>query len=731
MSEYVLHLDNQAAEWENATPIGCGSLGAMIYGTVPRERIQLNEERIWAGGRQNSAAPDIYDKLVYLRKLLLEGKNAEADAWAIEHMGKDFARVQSYETAGDLLVDTGCVDCEDYRRDLDLIRGVARVSYTAEGRAYAREYLASYPDKVVLGRLTGLKPDAPVRLGYERENIKQIRIEDGVITVQAATADDLHPFAVKIGLLTDGLIRTDGDSALVSGATEIRLVISAATEGDPVLPEDSFDALWARGEADHTRLMERSAIHLDQEDEPEFSQMTVRQRLQRVREGHADGGLLDLYYQFGRYLMVGSSRPGTLPANLQGVWNGYISAPWNSDYHTNINLQMNYWPVEVTNLSECALPLFDYMNANLLKSGQETARFSYHCRGTVTHHLSDIYGFTAPADGLWGLWPLGGAWLCYNMWEHYLYTGDEAFLRDTAYEFIRESALFFLDSMIPVKTESGELLLTGPSTSPENCYFDEQGRRVTLCLSPTMDVEIVSGLLKMYVAAEDVLGLDGELKEQAADALSKMPPFKTGRYGNLCEWMQDYDEPEPGHRHISHMFALYPDCAINTETPELMQAARRTIQRRLSHGGGHTGWSCAWLICLYARLGDGDGVMDMLGKLLSNSTLDNLLDTHPPFQIDGNFGATAGLAEMLLQSHGGIVSLLPALPKAFRRGSFRGLRARGGLTVDAAWADGRVSEMTLTADRDVLFTLRVNGIDTPIAMSAGETRRLSAGAQGL
>ena len=726
MKAYQIYLDNPALDWENATPIGCGRMGAMIYGLPGAERLQLSEERVWSGDRQAHAAPDLFDKLERLRALLMAGRAAEADDWAAANMKDDFARVSSYETAGDLTVDLGDADAdgpvENYRRCLDLIDGVARVSYDRGGHAFLREYLASYPDDVIAARFTGLLPERTVRLRWERENVRRVTIAAGLMTVEAATMDGRHPFTVLVRAVTDGETGAAGDALTVTGATEITLLVTAAVERTPALPDRAdWETLKARAVADHRALMARAEIDLSAGDEPGLEEMTIGQRLARVRAGQSDGGLLGLYFQFGRYLMVGSSRPGTLPANLQGVWNGYLNAPWNSDYHTNINLQMNYWPVEVTNLSECALPLFDYMNANLLESGKETARISYHCRGSVTHHLSDIYGFTAPADGLWGLWPLGGAWLCFNMWEHYLYTGDLDYLAGTAYEFIRQSALFFLDYM--VEGEDGALL-TGPSTSPENCYFDESGRRVTLCMSPTMDVEIVGGLLRIYVACEKLLARDEALQRQAEAALERMPPLRIGKRGNLMEWMEDYDEPDPGHRHISHLFALYPGDAISAATPELLEAARKTMERRLAHGGGHTGWSCAWLICLYARLGDGEGVWDMARKLLSSSTLDNLLDTHPPFQIDGNFGAAAGLAEMLLQSHGGVIALLPALPAAFPRGRFRGLRARGGVTVDAAWENGGVTEVRLTADRDARFTLRMNGEDRDVRLKAGESLAL-------
>ena len=725
MNQYVIYLDNPAPQWDNASPIGCGRMGAMVYGIPGKERIQLSEERIWAGGKMDDAlTPDFRDKLEHVRRMLLDGKGAEADDWANANMNGDFKRVKSYETAGDLVIDTGDGDSDgeaaSYKRYLDLISGVCRVSYIRGGHIFSREYFASYPDDVIAVRISGILPGRTVKLRWERENIKGVSIENGVMRVSAATADDRHPFTVLVKAVCGGEIAASGAFMEISGATEITLYITAATEREPVFPAKlDWNAVKSRAEADHRALMERSEIKLGK-DNPELAVMPVPKRIERVRQGQPDGGLLALYYQFGRYLMVGSSRYGTLPANLQGVWNGDISAPWNADYHTNINLQMNYWPVEVANLAECAAPLFDYMNSNLLESGKETARVNYRCRGTVTHHLSDIYGFTAPADGLWGLWPMGAAWLCFNMWEHYLYSGDKEFLSGTAYEFIKQSALFFLDYMYETDDGAGPMLLTGPSASPENRYYDRSGKPANLCMSPTMDIEIVGGLLKMYIECEDLLSRDPAMKARAVKALKMMPPLRIGRRGNLQEWMEDYDEPEPGHRHISHMFALYPDCAINSGTPELMAAARKTIEIRLSHGGGHTGWSCAWLINLFSRLGDGEGVSRMLSKLISNSTLPNLFDTHPPFQIDGNFGAAAGLAEMLLQSHNGVISLLPALPKEFADGSFRGLRARGGLTVDADWKSGKITKASITAARDASFTLRVGGEDRKVSMKAGE-----------
>jgi len=388
---------------------------------------------------------------------------------------------------------------------------------------------------------------------------------------------------------------------------------------------------------------------------------------------------------------------------------------------------MNYWHAETTNLSECALPLFDYMNGYLLEGGARVARDFYHCGGTVLHHLSDIYGFAAPADGVWGLWQMGGAWLAYAMWEHYLFSPDLRFLKETAYPYIAACVRFFLDFTF---TDEHGYLTTGPSTSPENKYFIEKdGERVKafLCLSPTMDIAILRGLFEAYVKTEELLSINSEMLEETKAALAKLPEYKIGSKGQFLEWQKEYEEVEPGHRHISHAFPLYPGWEITRHTPALMDAIRQTIKMRLENGGGHTGWSCAWLINLFARLEDGDSAADIIDKLFAKSTLDNLLDTHPPFQIDGNFGTTAAIAEMLLQSHAGEIALLPALPSypEYGSGRFYGLRARGGVTVDAKWEDGRVTGCTLKAEKDIRVKLRANGKDLSVRLTKNQPMEIS------
>ena len=722
MNSYILYLANEAVNWENATPVGCGTLGAMLWGGADNECLQLNEEKLWAGGPIELHAEGFAEKLEQVRALLREGKNA--DALATESLDPYFFRIKSYESAGNLrLAMNAGGDVSDYRRELDLVNGVASVTYKRGGIGYTRTLFASYPAQVIAYRLTADTAGAiSFTASYDRENDLSVEVCGNVMHICGETETGGHFFDGKIRFdVSGGNYTSDGKTLTVSAADTVCIYLALKTEGEAPLPEiASFDDLMAEHIADFSAIMSRADIAYDYDEA--IDALPANERLERIKAGGTDVGLVNLYFQFGRYLLLSSSRGKSLPANLQGVWSGYLHAPWNADYHTNINLQMNYWHAETANLAECAEPLFDYINNYLLEGGKTVAKEYYHCRGAVLHHLSDIYGFAAPADGLWGLWPMGGAWLCYSLWEHYLFAPDANFLRETAYPYISECTRFFLDYMF--EDENG-YLCSGPSTSPENRYF-LNGEAAYLCLSPTMDIEIIRGLFEMYIKTEEILGINAEQKAETVAAYQKLPPLKIGARGQLQEWQEDYGEPEPGHRHISHAFALYPGWEINKNTPDLMAAIDTTLKLRLASGGGHTGWSCAWLINLYARLGQGKNAADMIAKLFSNSTLDNLFDNHPPFQIDGNFGASAAMAEMLLQSHTDVIELLPALPDdpAYQNGAFEGLRARGGITVSADWMDGRVVCCRLTSAKNKKVTLRVNGEIYEDYLAAGVTKEL-------
>ncbi len=705
MNETVIKLHAPAQTWEHGSPLGGGSFGALLFGGTDEEKIYLTEETVWASAPMAPPDPLFREKIEKLRAMYLSGEEYIDEA-AAELLGDSMQRVCSFEYAGLLTVTLPGGKASDYRRELDLAHGVFTAAFRKGALRVAETAFCSYPYMVTAVRY-GFSAPSAVKIAFTRENAAAPYESDGVMLTDARTAQGEHRFAVGVKPVTDGTALLKNGVITVENALELTLFIAVTTEytyGDGYLDEltevlgeaDDFEALLDNHREDFSALFSRARVML--EGDAALTELPADARIARLRDDPAarDPGLCELYFNFGKYLLISSSRQGTLPANLQGVWAEKTENPWNADYHTNINLQMNYWPAEVLDLGECHGALFDYMNDVLLKSGQKTAQALYGCRGTVTHHLSDLYGYTGPADGLWGLWQLGAGWLSTHMWEHYLFTLDKSFLRDTAYEYIKNCALFFMDSMFEAADGT---LLSGPSMSPENEYYinTPAGRKQGyLCFSPAMDTEIISAVLRSYIEAEKILGLDPETARRAQLTLNKMPPLRVGKNGTLCEWREDREEPEPGHRHISHAFALYPGDAISPETPELFAAVRKTLERRLANGGGHTGWSRAWLVCLFARLGDGEQAWAHLRELLTRSTLPNLFDTHPPFQIDGNFGGTAGIAETLLQSHNGVIRLLPAAPENLS-GSFRGFRARGNYCVGAAFKNGRVTSFTLSS----------------------------------
>ncbi len=742
-----------APVWNHALPVGNGRMGAMVFGGCPEERIQFNEESVWDGFPRDRTNPAALAHLPRVRELIFAGRNKEAEVLILEHLHGVPPRINSYQSLGDLFLDFGpehdFANVTEYRRELDLETGIARTAYTlASGARITREVFVSAPDDVIVARIASSAPngvsvgvrltrgeagDVAVRERHGRfafqpnHTITRSVDGDGAIAfrgqIEARGDGDTENrglrFAAEARVLGSGgtlfsdaenaTLRVDGADAvtlLVCGATNYRGHDEVAVTKERITraAAKSYDILRADHIADHRALFNRVALDLGR---AEKSALPTDERLEAVKSGGHDPALCALFFQYGRYLLMGSSRaPGTLPANLQGVWNEYMNAPWESDYHTNINIQMNYWHAEVANLPECHTLLFRFLEA-LVEPGRKTARAHYDCNGFVVHHTTDIFGFTTPTNGTWGLWPFGAAWLCRHLTEHHAFAPDNrAFLAETAYPILREAARFLADFL--VEGPNGTLV-TCPSQSPENRFRAPDGTECWFTYGSAMDLEIIYDLFTATIAASETLNIDADLGTELRGKLARLDPLKISpRDGRLQEWALDYDEPEPGHRHISHAYGFYPGDQITVrQTPALAGALRRTIEYRLAHGGGHTGWSRAWIINLFARFEDGETAYANLHALLAKSTLPNLFDDHPPFQIDGNFGGAAGIAEMLLQSHAGEVSLLPALPRAWPTGRVSGLRARGGYTVSIAWESGELTEAVITPARDGAFQVRL------------------------
>lgn len=747
-----LWYDEPAARWTEALPVGNGRLGAMVFGGATEERLQLNEDTLWAGASVPRDRAGASRHLAEVRRLLFAGEVTAGEELAQrELMGPE--KHVSYETLGDLWIDLAHAgEVADYRRALDLATGVATVRYRVGATTYTREVFASAPDEVLVARFAADTPGAlaatlrwtrpgaePRTTWNERDPARGVHVLG--LAGQAA-ADEGRGGVKYFGAAwlhvrgSDARVEAEAAGARVTGADELVVLLSARTDlrggaPDPTpelaaahtrLEGEGVHALRARHVADHVALFGR--VSLDLGGDPMAALLPTDERLAAVRAGATDLGLEALYVQYGRYLLMGSSRPGTLPANLQGLWSEHLVAPWNADYHININVQMNYWPAEVLNLAECHTPLFDLVDL-LARNGAVTAREVYGARGWVAHHTTDAHGFTAPiGDTVWGLWPFGGAWCTRHLYEHFAFSGDLAFARERAYPRLAGAARFFLD-YLTVDPRTGHLV-SGPSSSPENTYVLPDGQRANVGMGNTMDHMIVRDLFTNVLEVADALGIDDDLTAEVRAALPRVAPTRIGGDGRVLEWAEEYGEAEPGHRHMSHLFGLHPGREISaTESPALAAAARRSIEARLAHGGGHTGWSRAWLVNFMARLGDGDAAHAHLRALLAKSTLSNLFDDHPPFQIDGNFGGAAGVAEMVLQSHTGVLHVLPALPTAWRSGRVTGLRARGGFEVDVEWRVGGEVSGVVRAPRGgtAVLAIRDRAVTAAKTLAPGSAAR--------
>jgi alpha-L-fucosidase 2 len=747
----TLWYDHPAADWEReGLPIGNGAMGAMVLGGVAEDDIQFNEKTLWTGGPGSGQGYDfglpagsLVPALKTVRDQIDQSKRLEPEqvAAALGHKARGYGDYQSFGSV--VLKVPAASGVTGYRRELDIGHAVARLRYTQAGVHYLREYFADYPDRVIVIRLSA---DKPGRIGFSAtidvpDNRSVARKADhGRISVSGALTDNGLRYESQLQILAKGGRRSDLADGIVrvAGADSAVLILAARTNYATTYPDyrgaepqaavqrdvdlaaaRSYHQIFADHEKDYRALFGRVALNIGQA----MPDLPTDQLLSRYEggAGAADRALEALYFQYGRYLLIASSRAGSLPANLQGVWNRSATPPWNADYHVNINLQMNYWLADPTNLAETTAPLFDFVDG-LGTPGRESARRIFGARGWLMNLNTNPWGYTGLIDWPTAFWqPEGAAWLCQHYYDHYRFTGDEAFLRARAYPVMKAVAEFWLDALVS-DPRDGKLVVS-PSYSPEHGPFSAGG---------SMSQEIVFDLFTNVSEAAKHLGDDGFGREIDV-ALAKLDPgLRIGSWGQLQEWKEDWDDPKDDHRHVSHLFALHPGRQISPlGTPAFAQAARVSLMAR---GDGGTGWSKAWKINFWARLLDGDHAHRMLGEQLRQSTLPNLWDTHPPFQIDGNFGATAGVAEMLLQSQNDEIHILPALPHAWPSGSVRGLRARGDVTAGICWSGGLADEVVLAAGRTAAINLRSTMLDgsflltdqtsgAAIAMSGSGERR--------
>jgi len=738
--EYQLWYKNPAKEWVEALPIGNGRIGAMVFGGIPQERVQLNEESIWSGGFRDRNNPEAKTNLEQIRSLLKAGNVSEAEELARFSLSglPEFQR--SYQTLGDLFINFHGMDGkhEEYTRLLNLENAVSVVSYKIGGYSYEREIFASVPADVIVMRLSTTNPAG---ISFDARLVRN-RLCDhcGKIDGETVFFDGVSGssgilfYCMMTGAAKNGKMNAMGEYLVFKSVSEAYLYINAVTSFRSQNPsadclsvldaakKSGYEHILKEHIADYQEIERRVSLKLTKDNE--VSCLPVNERLELFQKDFSDIKLIELYFRYGRYLLISCSRPGTLPANLQGIWCNEFLPPWDSKYTININTQMNYWPAEICNLPECHLPLFEHIK-RMYENGRHTADVMYGARGFVAHHNTDIWGDTAPQD-TWipaTYWVMGAAWLCLHIWEHYQYTLDKNFLQENFY-LLRDSALFFVDYLM--ENEHGQMIVS-PTVSPENTYITPGGAYGCLCNGCAMDSQILKELFEACIGASKILNEESEFENELAALVKKLPPIFISKNGAIQEWMEDYEEAEPGHRHMSHLFALFPGTQITVkDTPDLAKAARRTLEYRLSHGGGHTGWSRAWIANFWAKLGDSEKASENIDLLLANSTLPNLFDNHPPFQIDGNFGGTAAIANTLLQSEPDSLRILPALPRKWRDGEVKGLKAKGGLDINIKWENGALVCVSIISKNKYEGKVIYGDTETIVNIASGEIVQLDS-----
>lgn len=736
--KHILSMQMPAKEWEEAYPIGNGRLGAMIMGDIKEEKIFLNEDSLWYGEDKDCHNPDTIHFIDEVRALLFKGEIAKASRLAKYAMTSTPKYINPYHPLGHLGISFEGLEggVTDYKRSLDIDHAISCMTYKHKGTTYTREYLASYPDQVIAMRFKAEGEGCltfAVNMNRRPFDGYTGKADEDTIFMQGQSGPNGVSFSTCLsGKVSGGTLRAIGDFLCIEEAKEVELYLTVATSfrdedyKEKALVQNQkaknkgFEAIRKDHLEDYQKIYMKNQLCLSEENElPPTDEL-----IEACKEGKRTGALAELFYAYGKYLLISSSREGTLPANLQGIWNNSFTPAWECNYTININTQMNYWPSYVGNLIECQEPLVAFIK-RLCENGKETAKRLYGCAGSVAHHTSNLWAQTTPG-GIFAaspFWPMGLAWLSLHLSEYYHYTQDETFLRDTCLPILEEVGEFYRSYLV----ESPEgYLVTGPSVSPENSYKAESGEIGALCMGPSMDSQIIRQVMKEYVALSQELGMNEVKCSQFEQVLEKLPPISTGKYGQIMEWYKDYEEVEPGHRHISHLFGLHPGNQITLQhTPKLFEAAKMTLKRRLEHGGGHTSWSMAWIINLYARLLNGEEAYKKLLTLMTKQTRCNLFTVHPPFQIDGNLGGCAGIAEMLIQSHEGFIRLLPALPKTWGKGSAKGFLVRGGIEVDFAWEHGEIQEVSLVAVKTTICTILLpNGKMIQVQLKAGERKTI-------